>query len=134
MTLASSLLWLFPMFLGILFYQMGAPIYTIYLLLIGLALFRGFVIIFYCHKSCGMNYGKYIKDSFMPMLLLALILMSLSLTHLFWNPSLLRCIVVFVVSITLFPILFYKLVLNNEEKEQSQTLLRAALARVKKFL
>lgn len=118
MTIISSILWLTPMFVGIVMYQMGAPVYTIYVLLIILSLFRVINSLYFCSKLCHLDSMSYIKKSFIPMIVLGLLMASFSGIHLIWAPSLFRCFFILFFSIAVFPILFYKIVLNKKEKQQ----------------
>ena len=130
-TIVSSILWMLTMIIGIIMYEMSAPIYTIYLLLICLAFIRGIVFLFFCHKKCGLDVELYIRKSFIPMFMVTSLMMSLFLVDFIYSPTLLRCVLVFVVAFICFPILFYQLVLNKLEKEQMMNVLKAILIKVK---
>ena len=130
-SIVNTFLWAFPILVGIVIYSLGAPIYSIYLLLILLALLRGANALFFCHKLCAMDVWHYLKETFSPMLLCGLIvwLLSEGLVALM-EPGIIRCISVFLISMPVFVALSYLIVFNKEERILILNLIKSFKVRV----
>ena len=134
-SIISSLLWSLPLVVGFLMYSLGAPIYTIYVLLIVLALLRGCNALYFCWKLCDMDILQYIRETVFPMILCAMIvLISMwGLVH-FLETGGMRCILVITTSMLLFSVLCYFLLFNIGERKQIMNVISTFMVRFKKVL
>ena len=117
MTINSTFLWSFPIIIGYILYKHGAPIYTIYLLLIVLAFLRGANVLYFSHKLCGLHVTNYLCKTFIPLIGTCLFLMGL--LYFIKKQSendFIQCVTIFGISSILYSFLFYKYVLNTNER------------------
>ena len=94
-TIINSLIWISPLIVGYIMYSNGAPIYTIYLLLIALVLLRSLTIIYFCKKLCGLHFMNYVKETLFPCIVVGIttIVPLLTLNH-FITESYLRLFII----------------------------------------
>lgn len=116
-TITTIFIWLAPLFIGYVMYKMGAPIATIYWLLIATAVVRIFNAVYYCNVLCGLKIWSYIRYTLWPCILLSSMLFTLLLFIVsFQSPSWQRLIISALITIISYPIIAYYCGFDNKEK------------------
>ena len=117
-TIYGSLIWGCILPISIILYWMGAPIYTIYILLILLVIVRDSNAIYYTWKICGLNIKHFLLATVVPCAIAAITtaIIAYSIT-IFIKENIYRLGIVLSVSIISFTILTYWICCNREEKE-----------------
>ena len=106
MTMISTFIWISPLIIGYFLYKEEFPIYTIYVLLIIMVIFRGLNSLYFCHVQCGLGIRDYLKDTFIPCIVQTLLLFVCLLTIYFsFEMSFMRLLYVMAVSMLLHPVL-----------------------------
>ena len=131
-SIISSVLWVSPIILGVILYQLNAPIYTIYILLIILALLRGVNTVYFCRKLCRLNIVYYIRSSLIPMTIVAAIGFGLLffLKRLLVDYGLYGVISYIILSVIFFVYIFFVIVLNKAERQEIEKLIRHLSMRI----
>lgn len=134
MSIVLTLLWFFPIVFGIILYNLGAPIYTIYILLVLLALLRGASALYFSKRQCGLNVSSYLSATLIPMLsTTACVLLLVELFNHSMETSFVRCFLVFVLSFISFIIISYFLMFNKEEREQMKNVIKVFRSKLSNF-
>ncbi len=116
-SLVESLFWLLVLVVGFIMYRLGAPIYTIYVLLIGLAIIRTGIAVIYCMKLCDLNAFDYLKNTVFPCVIQTLIhFLALFSVVCIFDESFSRLFIVLFVSLLVHPLTSYYLGLDRNEK------------------
>lgn len=116
-SLVESFFWFLVLVVGFAVYKLGAPIYSIYVILIGLAIVRTVVAVIFCMRLCGLNAVDYISHTITPCLIQTSIHIVLLYTMTcLCDMSFFRLIVVLSVSVIVHPLTSYIFVLNSKEK------------------
>lgn len=116
-TITTIFIWLVPLFIGYVMYKMGAPIATIYWLLMATAVVRIFNAVYYCNVLCGLKIWTYIRYTLWPCILLSFMLFALLLFIVsFQSPSWQRLIISALITIICYPIIAYYCSFDNKEK------------------
>lgn len=117
MTINSSIIWISPIIIGYFMYKYGAPIYTIYILLILMAFCRVYNSLYFCHKQCGLKIKDYLLKTFMPCFIQTVVLIVVLLVIVsFIDESLSRLLIVLFLSFICHPISSYFIGFNDKEK------------------
>ena len=133
MTIYSAVLWIFPIIVGVVMYELGAPIYTIYILLIVLALLRGANAVFFCSKLCGLDLRTYLFRTFFPLVLTFILVLQIGSSFvLLFETSIARCLLVFAVSMPLYATICFLFVFNKIEREKMKSLFKSVHYKIKK--
>lgn len=116
-TIINTIIWGFPIVVGYIMYKYGAPIYTIYLLLILMNVMRMANSLYFCKKLCDMNVLDFFVQILIPCFLhtCALLLFLISVCLLI-ESSVLRLIVIILMSGVLHPILAYIICFDMKER------------------
>lgn len=116
-TIITSMIMMSIIPLSVLFYILGAPVYTIYVLLIAMVILIFFTNLYFGKKLLGLQILLYIKHVLIPCISICLIMIVLGLlpTY-FYEESFLRLICVTVICVLSFFFLFYFIGLNDIEK------------------
>ena len=116
-TITTIFIWLVPLFVGYVMYKMGAPISTIYWLLIATAFVRIINAVYYCNVLCGLNIWSYIRNTLWPCILLSSLLFTLLFFIVsFQNSSWQRLIISAISTIFSYPIIAYYCGFDTKEK------------------
>lgn len=116
-TITTIFIWLVPLFVGYVLYKLGAPIATIYWLLIATAFVRIINAVYYCNVLCGLNIWSYIRNTLWPCILLSSLLFTLLFFIVsFQNPSWQRLIISAISTIFFYPIIAYYCGFDTKEK------------------
>ncbi|MGN0047268.1 MAG: MATE family efflux transporter, partial [Bacteroides sp.] len=65
-TIINSIIWIFPLVTGYIMYKAGAPIYTIYILLIIMNFMRMSNSLYFCKKMCQLEISDYARSVMLP--------------------------------------------------------------------
>ena len=116
-TITTIFIWIAPLFIGYVMYKMGAPIATIYWLLIATAVVRIINAVYYCNVLCGLNIWSYIRNTLWPCILLSSLLFTLLFFIVsFQNSSWQRLIISAICTIFSYPIIAYYCGFDTKEK------------------
>lgn len=116
-SLVESFFWLLVLVVGFTMYKLGAPIYTIYVILIGFAIVRTVVAVIFCMWLCELNAVDYVTHTIAPCLMQTTIhTVSLFAVTCFCDMSFLRLIVILAISVFVHPLTSYFIGLNSKEK------------------
>jgi len=114
----TSVLNLTPITLLFVLFSMGfSPIYmyVLNILIFGASLML--IKVFFVHANCGMEYGEFLKSLFVPNMVTFAIAMGLSyIPSLILDTSLIRCSATFAIGFIFYPLLFWMICVNHEEK------------------
>ena len=117
MTIIGSLIWGFPIVVSYFMYKVGFPIYTIYILLLVMNGMRLANSLYFCKKLCGLNVKDFFLRTLNPCIWQTFVLfVFLMPICLLLNASIIRLVVILLVSCLLHPILSYLICLNEKEK------------------
>ncbi len=99
MSVASTIIWIAPIPISYELYRFGAPIYTIYIVLIITAFVRGSNAIYYCKKQCGLSVHQYLFQTVSPCILhLLIVTCFVYLISLAFDTGFVRLLIVFITS------------------------------------
>ena len=116
-TLSSSIIWILPLVLGYIFYSTGAPIYTIYVLLIITVIMRIANTLYFCKRQCDLNIIASLKSLFAPCVIIACVVYGLlAAISMAFNYSFARLVFIVIVGAVCFSLLSYRALLNGEER------------------
>lgn len=116
-TIFSSLIWGSPIIIGYIAYKLGAPIYTIYVLLIIMVLFRLSNTLLFCKRLCGLDIKGYLLRTFSPCVIVGIICASiLLLVQHFMQIGYVRLSIIILISSIIYPLLSYFFNFNSKEK------------------
>lgn len=116
-TVLEAFVWTFPIFTGYFMYKVGAPIYTIYILLIIMNFMRMANTLYFCRKLCKLKVNDFFMKTMLPCIIQSIILLSsLIFIGLIINASLLRLFTILAFSCFLHPLLSYLFSLNTKER------------------
>lgn len=127
-TMSTTIIWIAPLIIAYIMYKFGAPIYTIYVLLIVTAFVRMANAIFFCKILCGMNYMDYVKQTLLPCLVQAVIMFGvLSEVSSFLEEPWLRLIITLTITIVLHPLLAYFVCLSTTERDVINNIIKGKI-------
>lgn len=131
-SLVESFFWMLALVLGFLLYKFGAPIYTIYVILIGLAVVRTVIAVVYCMNLCQLKAMRYLKDTILPCVLqMVLHVCILGAVICVMKTSFIRLLVVIIISVITHLSLAFFIAFNSKER----SMLGRMLMRIKtKFI
>ena len=134
MTIVSSIIWVSPILVGYFFYKLGAPIYTIYLLLFIMVFMRTANALYFCRRECGMNVWNYLWKTFLPCFLSAL----LTITILFiianiFEQNIYRILLVLVIGTLLFCVFSMFLIFDVKERRMISDMVSQIIKKLKKL-
>ena len=116
-TLMTSLIMLGVLPLNCLLYNLSFPIYTIYIVLIVMVVLLFISSLFFMHKQCDLKIKDYVKEVLFPCIMVSLLTFLICLIpHYLIGASFIRLILVCGFSSVSFIVLFYKIGLNQKEK------------------
>ena len=116
-SIAGTIIWALPMGVGIIMYNMGAPIYTIYILLIIMVLIRCLKNFYFCNKLCSLHVKSFFNDVYSPCCVSLIIMFALIGSFSSCQPmSLCRALVVLFMSPILFLFASYYILFNQTER------------------
>lgn len=119
-TIVTSIIWLTPLLIAYLMYKRGAPIETIYWLLIITAIIRIINAMFFCKKLCGLSRLFYVKEALIPCILTGGVLFFLLLSiSCFVDKSFFRLFIDVIVITVVCPIFTYYIGFNRQERKLS---------------
>lgn len=116
-TISNTIIWILPIIVGYIMYKHGAPIETIYILLIILALFRILNAMYFCKKLCGLRFLDYIQHTVTPCVLQSIFMFgSLSIVHFMMDSSWIRLGVTLLLTVFFHPIVAYCISFTSTER------------------
>lgn len=116
----------------LLVFQLGFPPYYMPILAIVVALFITQIKLYYAKKFCGITYGVFFKEVFIPIgLVFSVSLIFGFLPHLVMDSSLLRLMLVCVLSSSSYIFLTFVFAFTTSEKRIIQNLSKSILKRIK---
>ena len=116
-TISTSIIMISIIPLSILFYKLGAPVYTIYLLLIAMVIVLFVNNLYFGKKLCGLQISQYIKQVLVPCFIISFTTFILGIIPTFiYDESFLRLICVVTVSTISFFSLLYFVGMSQREK------------------
>ena len=128
--LMTSIIMIFMLPLTSLLYYWGAPIYTIYVVLIIMVILLFISSIFFMKRLCNLKISQFIEDVIKPCLIVSSITLFIGLLPLWeFEESFLRFIIVSSVCCISFGISFYTIGLNQKEKQLMLSLLNNIIKR-----
>ncbi len=117
-TLSASVIWLSPLISSYVMYKLGAPIYTIYLLLIAAACCRVANALCFCNILCGLDVKQYMRHTLTPCITLAVIILCILVPiQQCLQESWSRIIVIILTTLLIYPILSYIIGFNSKERD-----------------
>lgn len=117
-SIISMVIWMFPIVSGYVLLKLHYPIYTIYILLIIMVLFRTVNSIYFCNKQCGLNVKDYLLKVFCPCLALTIVMLALLYAlQCILTEGWVRLFMVLFLGMVLFFMLDYLFVLDKTEKK-----------------
>ena len=116
-TICESLIWASILPLSILIFWLGAPIYSIYLLLIFLVIARDSTMLFFMHRLCQLDVVWFLKSVVLPCVMISAFVLSIGfiITCCFYENFTRLVVNSFVLMLT-FLTLSYKMCFNKKEK------------------
>lgn len=124
-TIINTMIWGFPIVVGYIFYRQGAPIYTIYLLLIIMNIFRMINTLYYSNSLCSLNIWKYIRHTVIPCSIETVLLFGLLLLlGVMITSSIQRLVLVLVVSTIFHLAMSYTMCFDDKEKSIVKSMFR----------
>lgn len=117
--IASSIIWLSPTIIAFIAYKLGAPIYTIYLLLILMAIVRGYNVIVHLKKNYELDIFNYLRSTVVPCIIpTSLFIAALFTITASYDKSIYRLIFTALISFTSYPFICYFITFNSKERYQ----------------
>ena len=121
---------IFMLPLSSLLYYWGAPIYTIYIVLIIMVILLFIASIFFMKKLCNLKINQFIENVLKPCFIISFITLFIGLLPFMeFKESFLRFIIVSSVCCISFGISFYTIGLNQKEKQLMQSLINNIIKR-----
>lgn len=122
MKIVSSIIWFCPLPMCYVLYRYGAPIHTIYVLLIIMIAVHCINTLSFCTRLCGLRMEQYVARTLMPTVFpaaAALVLMAVPVQ--FMESSIYRLGVVALLSATVYPLFVFHIGLDRHERGQIVT-------------
>ena len=117
-SILASVIYVAPLLTCFFLYKYGVPIFTIYILLIIMMLFRMSNILYFCKQKCGLDViGTVFKLLFPCLVVSILIILFISLPHFVLNESFFRLIIIIVSCLLLFPFISFLILFDKNEKK-----------------
>ena len=116
-TVISSVIYVTPLVVSFIVYKNGAPIYSIYILLIIMVICRSSNILYYCRRLCGLKIKESLRELFFPCVFLSFLsLIFIYWLHILMTESILRLITVVLSSSIILSISCFYILFNKEER------------------
>lgn len=132
-SLMSSLIWISPILLAYVCYIFGAPIYTIYLLLILMVVGRSINSLYFCRKLCGLDCHVFFRYTIFPCVMICTLTFAILLVlQDLISEGYFRLIAIFFVAFLFCPIFSYYIGLNKNEKTMLLIVVQSFKSRLRK--
>lgn len=125
-TIISSVIWISPLIISYILYKNGAPIDTVYWMLIVAAFSRVANSLYFCQKQCGLEWKKYIIRTFIPCILFSIIFISI-IVLVCYNGYVYRFFFILAFMCIIYPMLSYYMLLDKKEQRLIRELVTAYL-------
>lgn len=116
-TLSTSAIWILPLISGFFLYRAGAPIYTIYVLIIFAVLLRIANTLYFSHKQCSLDVIESLRSLYIPCTLISgMVYVLLSFINSLLEESLASLFTILVLGIFSFSVICYLALCNSSER------------------
>lgn len=130
-SIQSSIIWALSLPLSYILYRTNAPIYTVYLVLIGTAIFRLSNTLYFCKILCGLEINHYVRHTIFPCIYQAsILLIILSLLQQLHINNWHKLFIIIIATLLIYPILTFFIGLNKPEKK----ILRDLIINIKTYI